>query len=42
MNNTYFEGYDFDVDVVYSFSVRPVVINQCCSEYEWITVVELQ
>ena len=30
------------MSVLYSYSLQPVSINQHCSEYEWIRVVEFQ
>ena len=39
MNQTYFEWYEFDVN---AYSLQPVVINQRCSEYEWIRVAEFK
>ena len=34
MNQTYFEWYEFDVNVVRVYSLQPVLVNQRCSEYE--------
>ena len=40
MCQTYFECYEFVISTLYSYSLQPVLINQCCSEYEWFRVVE--
>ena len=37
MNQTYFEWYEFDVNVVL-YSLQLVLTNQRCSEYESIRV----
>ena len=30
------------MSTLYSYSMQPELINQCCTEYEWIRVVEFQ
>ena len=30
------------MSTLYLYSLQPVLINKCCSEYKWIKVVELQ
>ena len=41
MNQTYSEWYEFDVNVVLILIVL-ILINQHCTEYECIRVVEFQ
>ena len=41
INQTHFEWYVFDVNVVHILT-EPVFINQCCNEYQWIRIVKFQ
>ena len=36
MKQTYFECYV--MSTLYSYSLQPILKNQCCSKYEWIRI----
>ena len=38
LNQTYFE-YIYLMSTLYSYSLQPILINQCCIEYEWISTL---